>query len=570
MKKTLLFLPALALSVLPLIAQHSGDYQFQFQFKNNLSEWKQAPDGSWYGAGWSTSYPGYPMGVPFVIRWDARNDSVYWTRNVPMPLAEDVWDVALLPAADGGVYVGAVFDGCDYGTPDGLAKLSAAGDILWTKTTPQSTGWSSKLWLLPYPNGHLLYQTDHYQIEFDADGVEKWTDKTPFNWNGMALRQDGGYLVYGNQKFGKTNLFLSIIEQPFPEQVYHARQLPSGNWLFLGDQHIYRLSEDFSILEEKLLTGTKSWSNIFETGGVYWINGENTLGMSELKRIDTTTLGVLDIYPFDQNYRLTALLYQPGDSLLWLSGDENFERNQTVFLKSTPLINPVIAPTRSLALTDIRLETTPKVFADNCSGWNAGSDFEIRFGKVYVTVKNTGAAPVQKFSVNGHFNRCSFICTGYEQIVQPFYLTLLPGESQEVLLLSNFDLDGQYNTSAFDLCFWTAVPDDRIDAIPDDDRFCKTFSVLVSEEEPALTSHNIRVSPNPATDYMTFVVESSNPAADGYSISLTNLSGQVVLQEHFTGPGFQLTRDALPAGIYFYEIEQRHLRLGTGKVVFME
>jgi hypothetical protein len=69
---------------------------------------------------------------------------------------------------------------------------------------------------------------------------------------------------------------------------------------------------------------------------------------------------------------------------------------------------------------------------------------------------------------------------------------------------------------------------------------------------------------------MTFVVESPNPAADRYSVTLTNLSGQVVLQERFTGPGFQLVRGALPAGIYFYEIAQQDSRLGTGKVVFME
>ncbi len=566
MKKTLLFLPALLLYVLPAAAQRPGDYQFQFQFENTLSEWVPAYDGIWYGAGWSVSYPGYPMGVPFVVKWDAKNDSLLWTQNVPMPLAEDVWDVALLPAVDGGVYVGAAFDGCDYGTPDGLARLDTDGNILWSKATPQNTGWSSKIWLLPYPDGHLLYQTDHYQIEYDADGQVEWTDVSSFKWNGIASRQDGGYLVYGDQKTGTTDLLLSIVEKSIDDNIFHALQLPSGDWLLLGEQQLYRIASDFSVQLQKPVGAVKPWSKIVEAGGDYWMTGADANGTGLLQRIDTATLDVLSTHHFGQNYRVTSALHAPGDSLLWLSGDGNFDRNQTVFLKSTPRIDPVIAPTRSLALVDIRLEAPPKGFLQNCQNWDGGN-YGIDFGRVFVTVKNTGAAPVQKFRVNGHFKRCSFICTSYEQISEEFDLTLLPGDSLELLLLNNFDLNGQQNNNVFNLCFWTAVPDDRLDANPDDDRFCKTFSVLVSDQEPVVAANSVRVFPNPAAGDMTFVVESPE---EEYALTLTDLSGQVVLQEHFSGSVYQLPRRLLPAGIYFYEISNQQGRLGAGKVVFME
>lgn len=55
----------------------------------------------------------------------------------------------------------------------GLAKLDAWGDITWIVQTPNDLKSSSKLWLIPYPDGHLLYMTDKYQIEYDAEGEVK-------------------------------------------------------------------------------------------------------------------------------------------------------------------------------------------------------------------------------------------------------------------------------------------------------------------------------------------------------------------------------------------------------------
>jgi len=553
MKKTLLFLPALLLYVSSVAAQRPGDYQFQFQFENTLSEWVPASDGIWYGAGWSVSYPGYPMGVPFVIKWDAQNDSLLWTQNVPMPLAEGVRDVALLPAADGGVYVGAAFDGCDYPTLDALSRLDAEGNIVWTEQTPDDYRLSSKVWLLPYPDGHVLFQTDQYQVEYDDAGNVVGSSEGAFVWNDLTPRQGGGYLLCGYQKVGTTGFFSGIVEYPFPDNILYALQLSPGSWLLLGTTHLYRVSADFSVLAQKQISHLRYWSKIFKTDGDYWISGETGAGAGLLQRIDTATLDVLSSHHFGPNYRVTSLLYAPGDSLLWLSGDGNFERNQTVFLKSSPKNNPVIAPIRSLALTDIRLEKTPKVYADNCGGFDGqlGKNFRILFSKVYVTVKNTGVVPVQKFSVNGRFSRCSFICTGYELISETFNIPLAPGDSVELLLLDNLDIDGQYNYSVFNLCFWTAVPDDRLDANPDDDRFCKTFSVLVSDQEPVVAANTVRVFPNPAAGDMTFVIES--PEGES-TLTLTDRCGRVVLQEHFSGPVYPLPRRLLPAGIYFYEI----------------
>ena len=568
-------MPRLLLSLLcplflsSLTAQGTGDHQFQFQLENTMGEWVEAPDGSWYGAGWSVSYPGYPMGLPFVIKWDAQHDSVLWITQVPMPLSEVVWDVALLPAADGGVYLGAAFDGCDYSTRDGLAKLSANGTVLWIKQTPNNFTWSSEIWLIPYPDGHLLYHTDHYQIEYDENGIVKWTDHVNFDWNGIAPRLNGGYLVYGDKKVATTNLLLSMIPYPFPENIVHARQLPSGNWLFLSAGQIYRVAPNYSILAQKPLPNVKPWSKIFQADSTYWVSGENAAQEFELRQIDTVALDVLSTHNSGNNYRVKSLLHLPGDSVLWLSGDGNFDRNQTVFLKSEPFSKPVITPNHSVALTDIRLEITPEVYWKDCYNWDLAASYEIHFGSVYVTVKNTGSEPVQSFRVNGNFTACNFICPRFEQISVPLHSPLAPGDSVELLLMDNFDLDGQLNSSTFHLCFWTSLPDERLDAKPEDNKWCETFSVLVSEQEPVLSETRVQLAPNPAGDYSIFSIAAATPGAE-YSLTLRTISGQLVFQDAFSGSEYPLNRKLLPAGIYFYTISEQGSLVGEGKLVFVD
>ncbi|MBK9337169.1 MAG: hypothetical protein IPM98_11575 [Lewinellaceae bacterium] len=170
MKKTLLLLLVWLLQTNPAAAQGPGDYQFQFQFDNSLKEWVQGPDGAWFGLGWSLAYPGFPKVMPFVIKWDAENDVVLWKTSVTIPYAESMKDVALLPALDGGVFVGAVANGCDYPTPEGLARIDAFGNPQWVILTPDNLRLNDKVWLLPGANGNVVFQTEKHQFIYSQDG----------------------------------------------------------------------------------------------------------------------------------------------------------------------------------------------------------------------------------------------------------------------------------------------------------------------------------------------------------------------------------------------------------------
>jgi len=564
MKKTLLFLLVWLLQTNPTTAQGPGDYQFQFQFDNYLKEWVQGPDGAWFGFGHSNRVD--LIDELFVIKWDAENDLLLWKTNVYLPAQEVMHDLAMLPAADGGVFVGAVYDGCDYPTPEGLARLSAAGDILWTVSTPEELRSNTRLWLLPAADGKIVFQTDKHRFEYLPDGtLSSMGASTGFPWSGFVKNNLGGYLAYGNQALGSFSPFFVV---PFPDNVRHVVQSPGGEWFVLGQEKLYRLDAGMNVLVEKPLAGLQSWSKVFRADGACWVTGTNVAAESVLHRLDPATLDILATYSYDKQYQVLTVLHTPGDSVLWLSGVCNFPRNRTVFLKSVPRDNPVIKPTCSMALTGIRLEQQPTVtqypFSCTPGGWKAVSFF---FGKVFATVTNIGSSPVSRFLVNGRFNSCWNTCYLQEQFFKSFEISLNPGESTEVLLENAFSLSGTYDGPQFTLCFWTALPDDRLDAIPDDDRYCETFSVIVSDEEVDVVENAVRVSPNPARDQAVFSVNA--PDADGaeFKIMLVNASGQIVRQAEFAGPKWMMERGDLPAGLYFYQIANEHNVVGKGKIV---
>lgn len=564
MKKTLLLLLLWFLHTNPGAAQGPGDYQFQFQFDNYLKEWVQGPDGAWFGVGHSNRVD--LIDELLVIKWDAENDVLLWKTSVPLLAQEVMHDLAMLPAPDGGVFVGAVYDGCDYPTPEGLARLNADGDILWTITTPEEHRFNNRLWLLPTADGKIVFQTDKFRFEYLPDGtLTNMNTATGFPWTGFVKNNLGGYLAYGDQALGSFSPFFVV---PFPDNVRHVVQSPGGEWLILGTEKLYRLDAAMNVLVEKPITGLQPWSKVFLADSFCWVTGANSAGESVLNRIDPMTLDVVATYAYDKQYQVQAVLHTPGDSVLWLSGVCNFPRNRTVFLKSVPKDNPVIEPTRSVALTDIRLEQQP-VYVTHpfpCTFW-AGPSVTFFFGKVFATVTNTGSTPVSHFWVHGRFSSCWSICEYQYQFSRSFEAPLMPGESAEVLLENAFSLSGTYNGDQIPLCFWTALPDDRLDAIPEDDRYCETFSVIVSDEEAIAAAPGIRVSPNPVGDQATFFLDAADASDARFQLVLVNASGQVVRQAEFSGPTWTLERGNLPAGLYFYQVVNAQNVVGKGKIV---
>ena len=545
----------------------NGDYQFQFDLDNTIYKWVQASDSTWFGIGWSRTYKMYPRATPFVIHFNAQKDSVLWIKHIPMEYAEIIWDMNALPTAEGGLFLGAVYGGCDYDTMDGFAKLDAGGNLLWFKLVGFQNN-SKRIWLVPYPDGHILYQTDSYQIEYEPDGHLLWWDAPAFKWNGFTKRSNSSYFLWGDHKLGKSGLLLTVVEYPIDDHIRDAMRLPTGNWLLLGDQNFYRVGYDYKVVAKKSISNVKPWSKIIKTDTTYWITGQNSAGISFIESIDTLSLTVKNSFYQGNNLDIQSVFFIPGDSVLWLSGNGNSERNQTVYLQSVPIEAPIIQAFLDIAVTDVRLEIIPYSNYKECKGPYGPENYKLDFGTVYASVTNTGNLPVKHFKVNAKFYKCSFICETFDTYSVDFEEPLLPGESKEFIIFPQLDLEGQQDLPYFSLCLWTSLPDDRLDANPNNDRFCKFVDVVVADQEALSVKGTIRVSPNPAQYYLLFSLDDLENNIWDYQFVLTDIVGKTVANATFNGNQYQFDRNSLPSGLYFYQIRQGGVVLGVGKVMF--
>ncbi len=86
----------------------------------------------------------------------------------------------------------------------------------------------------------------------------------------------------------------------------------------------------------------------------------------------------------------------------------------------------------------------------------------------------------------------------------------------------------------------------NVDELPDQDVLIKAF-------------------PNPMQTETTIRVEGANRGI--MELALYNISGQLILQQSSLSGNFNLQRDQLSSGLYFFQITQAGKRLGSGKVV---
>ncbi|MFZ4634713.1 MAG: hypothetical protein ACOYNO_10950, partial [Saprospiraceae bacterium] len=531
---------------------------------NEMIGWFRGAGSIWFGVG--VTQRDALVTQPFVMKWDAATDSIHWNKPVPGLISESTWDATLKPTPDGGVYVGTVVDGCDYSQPEDLVRLDSMGNLMWLVTTPDDARINYRIWLT-FSGDNIVFQTENNRFEYSPNGMFLSSIDISFAWNGLADNSAGGQLAYGNGMIGSSDPFVAI---PFVDNVQHATQTPTGEWLLIGQNKVYRLNPGLVKQAEKTVSGLRPFSKVYWAGEFAWITTENNASVSMLLKLDPLTLDVLDTISFDKQYQVTAVIDEPGaGGALWLSGNCNFSRNQTVFLHASSAANPSIVPTRSVALTGIRLEQQPvaTVFPYYCpSGGSKITNFY--YGKVFAMVTNTGNTPVSRFRINSRFSPCWNICYFNQDLSGIFEIPIMPGDSAEVMLIDNLTVPTVFfNGSTHELCLWTSVPDDALDAIPNDDRYCETFSVTVSEKTPKKVSAAIQVTPNPATDEVTFTLDAPDAAGGVFQLTLSNVVGQPVAETAFSGPSCTVPVGALPCGTYFYHLSNAGGLAATGRLV---
>lgn len=89
--------------------------------------------------------------------------------------------------------------------------------------------------------------------------------------------------------------------------------------------------------------------------------------------------------------------------------------------------------------------------------------------------------------------------------------------------------------------------------------------LITDVEEPFLTGLQINTYPNPFTSSIQFEVEGQD--FKEMTVTVFDMSGQLVRREKVLGNQLQLTRGSLLAGMYTFQLEGDGLLLNTGKII---
>ncbi|MCB9315593.1 MAG: PQQ-binding-like beta-propeller repeat protein [Lewinellaceae bacterium] len=80
---------------------------------------------------------------------------------------------------------------------------------------------------------------------------------------------------------------------------------------------------------------------------------------------------------------------------------------------------------------------------------------------------------------------------------------------------------------------------------------------------PTHNALDLRIAPNPAISFAEFQLTEN----DAYRFSLYDATGQLVQQRHFSGTRYRFERGTLPAGLYFFRMENMAGRAAGGKLM---
>jgi hypothetical protein len=570
MYKTYLVCCALLLAALHAHAQGADERQFQFHFRNHLAEWALLNDSVYYGC----FYGGFDTLT--LVHWDARHNQVLWQKHLPM--TDSIHSVRLLLQPDGGAVLAVRVNPCDIATTFWLLRVDAQGQEVWRELYTDCRFWGDG-WLFPVPSqpDQFDFFTQKCRRRMHIDGSV--LDVREFDVEYRRVFPDGQgehFLVPGFSNVvwhTRPDGSVTMHSLPGSGDLLDVLPLPDGGWLWLSQHVLVRVDAAFNPVQQNFVSGALRMERFQKTHNRLWVIGRNYSNEQFFVSVlDTQQMTLSQVSFLDKAYELRRVLTDPASpaKTVWLTGHAYSDLNQRLFAARAPVGAPDVKPTRSLALTDVRIEGKPLRYPpiplQLCNPWWPRA-YPIHFGKVFVTLQNVGQVPIERFTVNGDSEACNlYICPRpYINLIYPVQQTILPGESVEILLTDTLILQNLGESLDFSLCFWAAMPDERLDANPADDRLCRPLSVVVSAAAPIGPSQGLQLRPvpHPVLDETVFGLLNAPAGVERHGqFCILDATGRVVFAQPWAGEQLRWQRGTLPPGVYFYR-----LALKTGEVL---
>ncbi|MBK8923955.1 MAG: T9SS type A sorting domain-containing protein [Saprospirales bacterium] len=496
--------------------------------------------------------------------WPDGQLSHHWLLAQGIPLGLDI-----LPTADSGYLVAASFFQCDIEVNWKFYRFDATGNLLWEKDPGFDSSPHDVLKLLPGPgNTFWLFRNGSVPLHYTDSGdlLESGPLVLPV-FRGHRKTPDNRYLAYGPAGLALYAPNLLSYQFALPHTpLFDAAVLPGGRFAALSADSVFVLDASFNTEKTTAhgLPENSAPSLVYAGGALHLLAGA---APRQLIRLDTANLHVLDIIPvpaaapFQPRFLQTTL----SGALLLAAEEQRAGSKQVVEVRTVPAdTTPYFGATADAALGNLIVPYPP---AGSVSGIPAPA-FTIQVDSVDIWLKNNGTALLQTVTLNSVLNSFSWFCgIEFNSFRQTYSgLNLAPGDS---VLLHAGAL--QWGAPGFlppyvTLCFWTTLPNDSLDANPDNNQSCRTFPVIVPTFVPDPAVRPLVFAPNPAAGATAMCWENADTAPA--HICVYNANGALQTELKVSGGHWTMPRGNWPAGLYTVLIRNENGKLFAGRLVW--
>ena len=462
------------------------------------------------------------------------------------------------------IYVLTSYSGCDYGGTSSLHKMNADGELMWS--TPEYYIYGTNL-----PSIDIMEETNNILIASDNEyyiispGGE-WVQQGDLEMNARDILplSISRFIIAGTQGFQYIDL--SALQNTV---VYEAeksfKKIVSSNLndiYLLHDEGILRIDENFQTVDSTNFEIDESYDGMDIINDTLFLFGRKD--SNALIKVLDSDLNLLTehiitgdlLYPKDlkikdnhlfmtayqvdglyQNYYFSYSSIPIGSCSLWT--------------KATP-INDII----NLNRPDIGVSgivTDFIVFDSTACFQNTPSLSNCSFQNTQIKIKNYGTTPIENLNINSRFGYCAYICTIYSSYFNAYDSINLAPNEELIIDIDDLDFSGLIlkSDSSYNFCFWTSMPNNKMDNDLSNNQFCLTvenITILVGIDDLP-SEKNITLYPNPTKN--TLYLETDIQKGQ---LQVFDISGKLLLEKEVNNEKQAIDISALLTGIYIVKV----------------
>lgn len=459
-------------------------------------------------------------------------DGVTFEMGTIIDMAED---------SEGNIYLLGLGGLCDVCCQSSVQKYDPDWNPIFDfNNIPKGSGYSIKVEVIE--GGHMLVlRDDGYMDLFDTYGellLSFYLSQEPIH---DIVSLDVNRQVLAGKGLYPSLFFGEFLDPVLTDNEFLKLEKTSNDWL------LTQTFDNFFIINDTL--GIEHQIDL--TGNEIIDFGFTDLHISLLVKTDSNLI----VLPLDYELNVldTVIIEQKGTEIEGISmlnekyilGGTETSRNRSMFAKSYNLEGKTIDYEMDASVISFDMPEMP--FVIEFFDWGGR---KIRMTNITVNIENQGNQAIENFRLNAYLGGFGITCYKEQTFFETYNIPLEPGEST-TLFIPQIDFTVNQIPDPFEFCFWTSIPNNKIDQNHENDSFCASF--LINNVEALVENSLINIYPNPASEFIQ--IDFQDSMSGTINLEIYDYEGKLIQKKSYIN-SYDKTLDIthLPKGLYFISI----------------